>query len=146
MKAVVAAALALGVSATAAYGAAPTQDRAYEAANARLSRSTPHFPRATLLTQEDVWGDAGSGRFEAVQRVYSLSGRQTQAAVTAFYARTLGAGWERRGAACHVYGSRLVVALLHRNGRRLGVLVDSRGAGSCRDERMLLTNLLNVGQ
>jgi hypothetical protein len=146
MRLVVAAALALGVSATAAFAAAPAQERAYEAANARLSRSTPHFPRASLLTQEAVWGDVGSGRFEAVQRVYTLSGRQTQRAVTAFYARKLGADWERRGATCHVSGSRLVVALLHRSGRRLGVLVDSRGAASCRAERTLLTNLLNVGQ
>jgi hypothetical protein len=146
MKAVLAAALFLGVSTSAAAGAAPIQDRSYEAANARLSRSTPHFPRAALLTQEPVWGDAGSGRFEAVQRVYSLPRPQTQRSVTAFYAKVLGVGWERRGPACHVSGSRLVVALLHRNGRRLGLLMDSRGAQSCRDERMLLTRLLSVGQ
>jgi hypothetical protein len=146
MKGVIAAAVLLGVCAPAAWGAASGQDRAYEVVNARLSRSTPHFPTAVLLTQEPVWGDTGSGRFEAVQRVYSLPRRQTQRAVTAFYAERLGAGWKRRGASCHVSGSRLVVALLHRSGRRLGVLVDSRGAASCSDERTLLTHLLNVGQ
>lgn len=146
MRLVLTAAIALGVSATAAFAAAPAQERAYEAANARLSRSTPHFPRAALLTEEQVWGDAGSGRFEAVQRVYSLPRRQTQRTVTAFYAKALGSGWEQRGPACHVSGSRLVVALLHRSGRRLAVLVDSRGAESCRDEQALLTRLLNVGQ
>jgi hypothetical protein len=144
MRAVLAAALLLVVPATAAAGAA--QDPAYEAANARLARSTPHFPKAALLTAEPVWGDAGSGEFEAIQRVYSLARRQSQGAVTSFYARKLGPNWQRRGAACHVSGSRLVVALLHRNGRRLGVLVDSRGAELCRDERTLLTNLLNIGQ
>jgi hypothetical protein len=147
MRAVLAAALLLAVPATAAAGAAaPAQDPAYEAANARLSRSTPHYPRATLLTAEPVWGDAGSGEFEAIQRVYSLARSQSQRAVTAFYASKLGRNWQRRGAACHGSGSRLVVALLHRNGRRLGVLIDSRGAELCRDERTLLTNLLNVGQ
>ena len=146
MRLVLAAALSLGVSATAAFPAAPAQERAYEAANGRLSRATPHFPRAALLTEEQIWGDAGAGRFEAVQRVYSLPRGQTQRAVTAFYARELGSGWERRGPACHVSGPRLVVALLHRSGRRLAVLVDSRGAQSCRDERTLLTRLLNVGQ
>jgi hypothetical protein len=146
MRLVLAAALALGVSATAAFAEVPAQDRAYKAENARLSRSTPHFPRAVLLTQEQVWGDTGSGRFEAVQRVYSLERRQTQRAVSAFYAKALGSGWEQRGPACHASGSRLVVALLHRSGRRLAVLVDSRGATSCRAGRTLLTNLLNVGQ
>lgn len=146
MRAVLAAALVLSLSTTAASGAVPAQDRAYEAANARLSRSTPHFPRAALLTQEQTWGDAGSGRFEAIQRVYSLPFRQTQRAVTAFYAKKLGPGWERRSSACHVSGTRLVVALLHRSGRRLAVLVDSRGAHSCHDERTLLTRLLNVGR
>jgi hypothetical protein len=146
MRAVLVAALVLAVPAAAASGAAPAQDPAYEAANARLSRSTPHYPRATLLTAEPVWGDAGSGEFEAIQRVYSLARRQSQRAVTDFYAGKLGRDWQRRGAACHVSGSRLVVALLHRNGRRLGVLIDSRGAESCRNQRTLLTRLLNVGQ
>ena len=146
MRAVFAAALLLAASGTAAFGAAPTQDPGYEAANARLARSTPHYPRATLLTSEPVWGNAGAGEFEAIQRVYSLARTQTQRAVSAFYARKLGADWEPRGAACHVSGSRLVVAVLHRSGRRLGVLVDSRGAQSCRSERRLLTQLLNVGQ
>ena len=147
MRAVLAAALLLAVPATAAAGAAvPAQDPAYETANARLARSTPHYPKAALLTAEPVWGDAGSGEFEAIQRVYSLARKQTQRAVTGFYARKLGPSWQRRGAACHVSGTRLVVTLLHRSGRRLGVLIDSRGAPLCRDERTLLSNLLNVGQ
>lgn len=147
MRAVLAAALLVAVLATAGSGAAaPAQDPEYEAANARLARSTPDFPKAALLTAEPVWGDAGSGEFEAIQRVYSLARKQSQRAVTRFYARKLGPNWQRRGAACHVSGSRLVVALLHRNGRRLGVLIDSRGAELCRDERTLLTNLLNIGQ
>lgn len=146
MRAVLAATLSLAVPATTAFGAAPAQDPAYAADNARLARSTPHYPRAALLTAEPVWGDAGSGEFEAVQRVYSLGQRQSQRMVTRFYANKLGRDWQRRGGACHVSGPRLVVALLHRDGRRLGVLIDSRGAESCRVARTLLTNLLNVGQ
>jgi hypothetical protein len=146
MRAVFAAALLLAASGTAALAAAPTQEPGYAKANARLARSTPHYPRARLLTSEPVWGNAGAGEFEAIQRVYSLARTQTQRTVSAFYARKLGADWELRGAACHVSGARLVVAVLHRSGRRLGVLVDSRGAQSCRSERRLLTQLLSVGQ
>ena len=44
-------------------------------------------------------GRAGSRLCSASTR---FPRRQTQRAVTAFYAKKLGAGWARRGAACHV--------------------------------------------
>jgi hypothetical protein len=148
MRAIVAAALLLLLalaSGAAVAGAARGGTSVYELANSRLARAIPHFPQARLLTEERVAGDAGAGAFRAVQRVYSLSPRQAQDTVTRFYARKLGRNWERRGAACHVSGSRLVVALVHADGRRLGVLIDSRGAASCAEERRLVRHLLKVG-
>jgi hypothetical protein len=146
MRATVAAALLLALaSGAAAAGAARGGTSAYELANSRLARATPNFPHARLLTEERVSGDAGAGAFRAVQRLYSLSPQQGQDAVTRFYAQKLGRNWRRLGSACHVSGSRLVVALVHRDGRRLGVLIDSRGAASCAEERRLVGALLNVG-
>jgi hypothetical protein len=146
MRAILAAVLLLAFAGgAAAASAAKGGNTAYQLANARLARSTPHFPHGRLLTEERVAGDAGAGAFRAVQRVYSLSPRQAQDAVTGFYAQKLGRNWLRRGAACHVSGSRLVVALVHRDGRRLGVLIDSRGAASCAEERTLVHHLLKVG-
>jgi hypothetical protein len=129
----------------AAVATASGESTAYQLANSRLARGTPHYPHARLLTEEPVWGDAGAGAFRAVQRVYTLTPRQGQRAVTRFYAERLGPTWERRGPACHSSGSRLVVALVHRDGRRLGVLIDSRGAASCAEERRLVGDLLEVG-
>jgi hypothetical protein len=62
-----------------------------------------------------------------------------------FYARRLGPGWSRRGTACLVSGAKLVLVLVEPNRRRLGVLVDSRGARRCSGLRGILGDFLGVG-
>ena len=96
--------------------AATTGDERYLRANARP------------LVQEPIGGEVGTTPFEAVQRISALPRPATQQQVMRFYARKLGSGWRRRGTACLVSGSKLIVALVGPTRRRLGVLVDSRGA------------------
>lgn len=136
--------LALPTAAGAASHAA-TPDPAYARANARLARATPHYPRARLLVAEPVTGEVGAVPFEAVQRIYFLARPTTQRAVIRFYGRRLGAAWRRRDAACLVSRSRVVVALVSTKRRRLGVLIDSRGASRCYDLTGLIGDLLDVG-
>lgn len=148
MRAGLAAVLLLFLLVPAAAGAsraARAEDPAYSAANAKLARATPHYPRARLLVEETVWGGVGDLEFEAIERIYAVRRAQTQRAVMRFYDRKLGPRWRRRGFACHVSGTRLVVTLVHPGRRRLGVLIDSRGAALCEDETALLGDLLHVG-
>jgi len=87
----------------------------------------------------------GTAPFEAVQRISALARPAIQRTVMRFYARKLGAGWRRRRTACLVSGSKLVLVLVEPSRRRLGVLVDSRGADRCAGLRGLLGSLLHVG-
>jgi hypothetical protein len=124
--------------------AATTGDQRYERANARLAHATPAYPHARLLVEEPIGGEVGTTPFEAVQRISALARPATQRQVMRFYARTLGPGWQRRGTGCLVSGSKLVVALVGPK-RRLGVLVDSRGARRCVGLGGILGDLLGVG-
>jgi hypothetical protein len=117
----------------------------YTAANARLARATPKYPHARLLVQEAVGGEVGTTPFEAVQRIYALDRPNTQRQALRFYASRLGSRWQRRGSACLVSGSRLVVAVVGPGGRRLGVLFDSRGARRCTALQGLIGDLVAVG-
>jgi hypothetical protein len=137
---VLACALALSVVASAA-----AEDPAYLRANARLARTIPHYPRARLLVEEPVGGEVGPVPFEAVQRVYALARPATQRAAIGFYRLKLGTKWRRRGATCLVSRSRAVVVLVVPKRRRLGVLVDSRGAARCNGLTGLLGDFLGAG-
>jgi hypothetical protein len=125
--------------------AATADDQRYLHANARLAHATPAYPHARVLVEEQIGGEVGTTRFEAVQRISALARPATQQRVMRFYARKLGLGWRRRGTACLVSGSKLVLVLVEPNRRRLGVLVDSRGAGRCSGLRGILGDLLGVG-
>ena len=120
-------------------------DPAYQRDNARLARATPHFPRARLLVAESVGGEAGTTPFEAIQRIYVLARPSTQQRIMSFYRKRLGKSWRQRGPACLVSRQRVVVALLYPKRRRLGVVVDSRGASYCRDHVANTGILLEVG-
>jgi hypothetical protein len=50
----------------------------------------------------------------------------------------------QRGTACLVSGAKLVLVLVEPNRRRLGVLVDSRGARRCSGLRGILGDFLGV--
>jgi hypothetical protein len=135
--------LVLGASA-AEVSAAPVNGSAYARANARLARHVPHYPRARLLIEENLHGDAGVP-FEAVGRVSSLSRPQTQLAAMRFYKAQLGGASQRRGLACLVSRSRIVVAVVNPKRRRLGPLIDSRGGTHCDELTGLISDLLDVG-
>jgi len=62
-----------------------------------------------------------------------------------FYRKRLGKSWRQRGPACLVSHQRVVVALSYPKRRRLGVVVDSRGASYCRDHVANTGILLEVG-
>ena len=124
---------------------AGAEDPAYVQANARLARATPQYPRSRLLVQEAIGGAVGDVPFEAVQRVSFLARPLTQRAVMRFYARRFGPRWSRKGSTCLVSGPRVVVALVHTPRRRLGLLMDSRGARRCNGLTGLLGDLLDVG-
>ena len=144
--------VALPVSAGAATrGSSTDHDPSYALANSRLARIVPHYPRARLLIAEP-WGGgiaAGGGMedrsFQTIQRVYARARPTTQHSVMRFYAERLGAQWQRRREACFVSGSRLVVALVSLNRRRLGVVIDSRGGRYCYDHTGIISDLLQVG-
>jgi hypothetical protein len=121
------------------------EDPAYLRANARVARIVPHYPRARLLIQEPMGGEVGAVPFEAVQRVSFLARPQTRATVMRFYVRQLGPTWRRRGTTCLVSGRRVVVAVVYPPRRRLGVLVDSRGASRCGGLTGIVGDLLHAG-
>jgi hypothetical protein len=135
--------LVLGASA-AELRAATADHSVYARANTRLARAVPHYPRSQLLIQEALHGDVGVP-FEAIGRVSVLARPQTQRAVMRFYNGRLGDAWRRRGSACLVSGSRVVVAVVDMRHRRLGLLIDSRAAKHCGDLRGLIGDLLDVG-
>jgi hypothetical protein len=138
--------LALPVAAPAALQHGATDhDPAYASANARLARTVPTYPRARLLRAEPIGGEIGDTEFQAILRIYDLSRRTTQQAVNRFYKEKLRAGWQQRRSACFVSRSRLVVALVSRNGRRLGIVVDARGGPRCYDHVGLIGDLLELG-
>src|SRR5689334_11796302 len=83
----------LAVGAAAAGATHRDGDPAYQADNARLARAAPPFPRARLIVNEPIWGEAGSSAFEAVQRIYRLGAPTTQARILAFYEKRLGRSW-----------------------------------------------------
>ena len=120
-------------------------DPAYVRANARLARTVPSYPGGRLLIAEPAGGGIGDHAFETVQRVYALARPTTQRAVMRFYAGRLGTLWQRRREACFVSRSQLVVALVSMNRRRLGVVIDSRGARYCYDHTGIISDLLQVG-
>ncbi|RPJ80860.1 MAG: hypothetical protein EHM13_11380 [Acidobacteria bacterium] len=124
--------------------AATADDSAYARANARLARTVPHYPRARLLIEENVHGDVGVP-FEAVGRISFLSRPRTQRDAMRFYNERLGSAWRRRGSACLVSRSRIVVVVVNPKRRRLGLLMDSRGATHCNDLTGLISDLLDVG-
>src|SRR5439155_14696946 len=133
-----------------AVGASPgrslaTNDPSYARANARLARIVPGYPRARLLVREAINGEVGATSFQAVQAIYFLSRPVNQFAMNRFYARKLGTAWRRRGRACLVSGSKLVVAVVSTRTRRLGVLVDTRGAPRCYDLTGHIGDLLDLG-
>lgn len=136
--------LVLGASA-AEVNAATADDSPYARANARLARAVPHYPRARLLVEEAWSGDVGLVPFQAVGRISFLSRPRTQRAAMRFYSERLGGAWRRRGSACLVSRSRIVVALVNPKRRRLGLLIDSRGATHCDDLTGLVSDLLDVG-
>jgi hypothetical protein len=144
----IAAFLAVVLSAAGAAAAAATHSEGgppYQAENARLARATPSYPRARLLVDEPIWGEAGSSAFEAVQRIYRLGGPTTQKRILAFYKRRLGRSWRPKGKACLVAGRRAVVAFLYVRRRRLGVVIDSRGATYCGEHVANIAQLLQLG-
>jgi hypothetical protein len=121
------------------------EDPTYQRDNARLAHATPHYPGARLLVDEGIWGEAGTTPFEATQRIYVLAKPSTQQRVMSFYKKRLGKSWRQRGQACLVSRQRVVVALLYPKRRRLGVVMDSRGASYCRDHVANTAILLQVG-
>jgi hypothetical protein len=140
--------IALGVAVFgAAVGAAsPLDDNSpYQRANARLAQATPQYPGARLLVEEPIWGEAGTDPFEAIQRIYVLARPNSQRKVISFYKKRLGSSWRQKGTACLVSRQRLVVALMYPRRRRLGVLIDSRGASRCSDHVANTWILLEVG-
>jgi hypothetical protein len=137
--------LVLVPGALAASAAAATGDSRYARANARLARTIPAYPRSKLLVEEPINGEVGSTGFEAVQRIYRSSHAITQRALNRFLARKLAAGWRPRGSTCFVSGPRVVVAVVSRSGRRLGVLIDSRGAARCHGLTGLIGDLVELG-
>jgi hypothetical protein len=144
----IAASLAVVLSAAGAAAAAATHSEGgppYQAENARLARATPSYPQARLLVDEPIWGEAGSSPFEAVQRIYRLGRPTTQKRILAFYKRRLGRSWRPKGKACLVAGRRAVVAFLYVRRRRLGVVIDSRGATYCGEHVANIAQLLQLG-
>jgi hypothetical protein len=139
--------LAVGLSAAGAVGAGATYTEAdpYQVENARLARATPSYPRARLLVNERISGEAGSSAFEAVQRIYRLGASTTQKGILAFYEGHLGPSWRPKGKACLVSGRRAVVAFLYVKRRRLGVVIDSRGASYCGEHVANVAQLLQLG-
>jgi hypothetical protein len=117
----------------------------YQAENARLARATPSYPRAVVLVDEPISGEAGAHQFEAVQRIYRLGVPTTQKKILAYYERRLGRSWRPQGKACLVSGRRAVVAFLYVKRRRLGVVIDSRGAPYCGDHVANVAQLLQLG-
>ena len=139
-------AVVLSAAGAAAAGATHTEaDPAYQAENARLAREAPSYPRARLLVDEPISGDAGSSAFEAVQRIYRLGAPTTQKRILAFYGRRLGRSWRPKGSACLVSGRRAVAAFLYVRRRRLGLVIDSRGAPYCGEHVANIAQLLQLG-
>ena len=103
----------------------------------------PHYPRARLLIEENVHGDVGVP-FEAVERISFLSRPRTQRDAMRFHNERLESAWRRRGSACLVSRSRIVVVVNPKR-RRLGLLMDGRGATHCNDLTGLISDLLDVG-
>lgn len=138
--------VALPVSASAALHVAGTDhDRAYATANARVARAVPRFPGARLLIAESFGGYIRDRPYQAFQRVYQLAQPKSQQAVRRFYLQKLGSRWQPRRDACLVSGSRLVAAVISSDGRRLGVVIDVRGARYCYDHVGIISDLLQVG-
>ena len=125
--------------------AGTVDDPAYRADNARLAHATPHYPRAHILVDETIHGEAGATPFEAVQRIYRLAAPSTQRRVLGFYRRRLGPAWHRKGSACITSGRRAVAVFLYPPRRRLGVVIDSRGASYCREHVANIGLLLQLG-
>ena len=117
----------------------------YASANARLARAVPAYPNARLLVQEPVHGAVGTTPFKAVQRIYALNRHDTQTQAVRFIAQRLGRRWRRRGSACLVSGSRLVVAVVVPERQRLGLMIDSRGAARCIALQGQIGDLVAVG-
>ena len=135
----------LAVAAAAAEAMHTEGDPAYQAENGRLARATPPYPRSRLLIDEPIWGEARSTAFEAVQRIYRLDAPTTQKRVLGFYEKRLGRSWRPKGKACLVSGRRAVVAFLYVRHRRLGVVIDSRGAAYCGEHVADIAQLLQLG-
>jgi hypothetical protein len=129
---------------TTSAGGASGEDSTYERANTALSRSIPHYPRARLLIQEPVGGEVGVVPFEAIQRFYFLARPNSQRTVIGFFRKQLGSPWRQKGSSCLVSRSRLV-ALMYPKLRRVGVLIDSRGATRCHELVGQVADLLAVG-
>ncbi len=139
-------AVVLSAAGAAVAGATHTEeDPAYQAENTRLARATPSYPRARLLVDEPIWGEVGSTAFEAVQRIYRLGAPTTQKTILSFYKRRLGRSWRPKGKACLVSGRRAVVAFVYPRRRRLGVVIDSRGATHCGEHVANIAQLLQLG-
>jgi hypothetical protein len=139
-------AVALSAAGATVAGATHTaDDPEYRTDNARLARATPPYPRARLLVSEPIWGQAGSSSFEAVQRIYRLGAPTTQRTILSFYRKRLGRSWRAKGSACLVSGRRAVAAVVHTRRRRLGVVIDSRGAGYCGEHVANIAMLLQLG-
>jgi hypothetical protein len=135
----------LVIGAAAAGVGSAADDPTYKADNARLAHATPAYPSACLLVDEPIWGEAGSTPFEAVQRVYRLAAPSTQSRIIRFYGRRLGHSWRPRGKACLVSGRRTVVAYFYARRRRLGIVIDSRGAAYCAEHVANIAQLLELG-
>jgi hypothetical protein len=126
-------------------GAGTSDDRAYDRNNVALDRTVPGYPRARLRVRERISGTAGATSFQAIQRIYVLGHRTSQAAVTRYYAQHLGVKrWRVHGETCLISGRRGVVVLVSATRRRLGVVIDSRGATLCRDHAADLKILLEL--
>ena len=125
--------------------AARADDPAYARANTQLARTVPAFPRGRLVVEEPIAGAIRNVPYEAVQRIYALSGPLNQRRATSFFARKLGRAWHWRGETCLVSGSRLVVVYVHTPRHRLGVVIDSRGARRCAGHVGLVADLLDAG-
>jgi hypothetical protein len=120
-------------------------DAGYRAENARLARATPPYPQAHLLVNEPIWGEADSSAFEAMQRIYRLAAPTTQRRILSFYTRRLGRSWHSKGTACLVSGRRAVVVYHYSKRRRLGMVIDSRGAAYCIEHVANIAQLLELG-
>jgi hypothetical protein len=117
----------------------------YQRDNERLARSMPVYPRARVLIEEPIYGEAGTTSFEAVQGIYVLRSASTQARVVGFYRQQLGSAWHQSGPACLVSRRRAVAVVLEPRRRRLGVVIDSRGASYCREHVANIALLLRLG-